>query len=465
MRQPAAPETLWQKLSAAKNLADRWLCGADAILRLEALTRGSSLGGRIDELRGRSVLVAIKDQLPASLALIELDGVARRMVLCPPDLPPEYVPPIIATASVDAVVCDPPGAGPGAEIVECVVTCTPTLALGAPERRASEQTEWILLTSGTTGVPKLVVHDLSSLAGAITFQGALGNRAVWSTFYDIRRYGGLQIFLRAMLGGGSMVLSNAGEPVASFLVRAGTRDVTHISGTPSHWRRALMSPSAHRMAPRYVRLSGEIADQAILDHLRAAYPHADVAHAFASTEAGVAFDVGDGLAGFPASLIDEPRAGVEMRVEDGSLRIRSSRIAHRYLGSRVEQIHDANGFVDTGDMVELRDGRYHFVGRRGGIINIGGLKVHPEEVEAVINRHPCVQMSLVKARKSPITGAIVVADIVVNAAIGAPATEGLKSEILDACRKVLARHKVPTVIRFVRALDVSASGKLARPHA
>jgi len=81
------------------------------------------------------------------------------------------------------------------------------------------------------------------------------------------------------------------------------------------------------MAPRYVRLSGEIADQAILDHLRAAYPHADVAHAFASTEAGVAFDVGDGLAGFPASLIDEPRAGVEMRVEDGSLRIRSSRIA------------------------------------------------------------------------------------------------------------------------------------------
>jgi acyl-coenzyme A synthetase/AMP-(fatty) acid ligase len=74
-------------------------------------------------------------------------------------------------------------------------------------------------------------------------------------------------------------------------------------------------------------------------------------------------------------------------------------------------------------------------------------------------------MSLVKARKSPITGAIVVADIVINAAIGAPDTEGLKSEILDACRQVLPRHKVPTVIRFVRALDVSASGKLARPHA
>ena len=126
MRQPV-PESLWQKLSAAENLADRWLCGADASLPLEALTRGSSFGGRLDELRGRSVLVATKDQLPAALALIELDGVARRIVLCPPDLPPEYIPSIIATASVDAFVGDPRAAEPGAESVGCVVTCTPSL--------------------------------------------------------------------------------------------------------------------------------------------------------------------------------------------------------------------------------------------------------------------------------------------------------------------------------------------------
>lgn len=464
MRQPAA-EALWQRLSAAENLADRWLYGADASLPLEALTRRSSLGGRLDELRGRSVLVATKDQLPAALALIELDGIARRIVLCTPDLPPEGMRSIVATASVDAIVGDPRGTDPGGEGVGRFVACTPSLAPCALDRRASEQTEWILLTSGTTGVPKLVVHSSSSLAGAITGRTTLGGRSVWSTFYDIRRYGGLQIFLRAMLGGGSMVLSSAHEAVASFLVRTETREVTHISGTPSHWRRALMSPAARRMTPRYVRLSGEIADQAILDQLRAVYPDAVVAHAFASTEAGVAFDVDDGLAGFPARLIDEPAAGVEMRVEKGSLRIKSARTACRYLGSLAEPLHDADGFVDTGDMIELRDGRYHFVGRRGGIINIGGLKVHPEEVEAVINRHPCVHMSLVKARKNPITGSIVVADIVVDAASGAPETEGLKSEILDTCRQVLARHKVPTAIRFVPALEVLASGKLARPHA
>ena len=51
--------------------------------------------------------------------------------------------------------------------------------------------------------------------------------------------------------------------------------------------------------------------------------------------------------------------------------------------------------------------RYYFVGRSGGIINVGGLKVHPEEVEAVINSHPCVRMSLVRSRRNPITGAVV----------------------------------------------------------
>jgi acyl-coenzyme A synthetase/AMP-(fatty) acid ligase len=213
-------------------------------------------------------------------------------------------------------------------------------------------------------------------------------------------------------------------------------------------------------------LSGEIADQAILDGLRFYYQEAGIAHAFASTEAGVAFEIGDGLAGFPASLIGQQGTSVEMKIEDGSLRIRSARNAMRYLGSASESLADKDGFVDTGDMVERRDGRYYFVGRRDGIINVGGLKVHPEEVEAVINRHPGVQMSLVKARKSPITGAVVVADVVAKCELdrsGATAgTETLKSEILEICHRALAPHKVPATIRFVPSLNVAASGKLAR---
>jgi acyl-CoA synthetase (AMP-forming)/AMP-acid ligase II len=457
---------LWGWTCAAGRLLERFIANSEQRISLGDFVRGSCLGGRLEELGGRSVLLATSDQLAAASALLELDGVARRIVIGPPDLSFEHVPSIIAAGEVDALVSDRTAPEVGAASVERVVTCRPRPAEVGPTRRACRETEWILLTSGTTGRPKLVLHTLSTLTGAITRAKGLGDPILWSTFYDIRRYGGLQVLLRALIGGGSLLLPGTHEPTEEFLRRAGRASVSHISGTPSHWRRALMSPAAREISPRYVRLSGEIADEAILSALQAFFPNAKVAHAFASTEAGVAFEVGDGHAGFPASLVGQTGGSVELRVENGSLRIRSRRTAIRYVGEQAEALADEDGFVDTGDMVELKEGRYHFVGRRGGIINVGGLKVHPEEVEAVINRHPRVRMSLVKARKNPLTGAVVAADVVVNGEPGhfgeAGGAEALRSAILEACHRALAPHKVPAVIRFVDSVAVAPSGKLVR---
>ena len=116
-------------------------------------------------------------------------------------------------------------------------------------------------------------------------------------------------------------------------------------------------------------------------------------------------------------------------------------------------------------MVELRGDRYHFVGRRGGVINIGGLKVHPEEIEAVINRHAEVRMSRARPRRNPITGAIVVADVVLEDGCDVRRSGEIRNSILADCRAHLALHKVPAVIRFVEALDITAAGKLARADA
>jgi acyl-coenzyme A synthetase/AMP-(fatty) acid ligase len=119
-------------------------------------------------------------------------------------------------------------------------------------------------------------------------------------------------------------------------------------------------------------------------------------------------------------------------------------------------------------MVELQQGRYHFRGRVGGVINVGGLKVYPEEVEAVLNSDPRVRMSLVRARRNPITGAVVVADVVLaNPASpdAADTPDTVKSDLLDACRRNLAAHKVPAMLRFVPALEFTAAGKLVRPNA
>ena len=90
---------------------------------------------------------------------------------------------------------------------------------------------------------------------------------------------------------------------------------------------------------------------------------------------------------------------------------------------------------------------------------MGGLKVYPEEVEAVINQHPDVRMAMVRGRKSPITGALVVADVVLK---GEPDPDSARREILKICHESLPSYKVPAAIRFVPALAMASAGKLNR---
>ena len=414
-----------------------------------ALAEGNPLSVPLASLAGAHVLLRTRSQLAAALALVALDGVAQRLVIAPADLKDEHLADVAARAGIDTLVSDGEAMA-GLRHVAVLTRLAP--AADVPHRTDSE---WVMFTSGTTGAPKMVAHSLEALAGAIPPRGEDG--IVWGTFYDIRRYGGLQILLRALLGGASLVLSEEGEAAGDFLARLSEAGVTHLTGTPSHWRRALMSPAIARIAPRYLRLSGETADQAVLDALKARFPEAAISHAYASTEAGVGFEVTDGLEGFPAEMVGRP-GRVEMRVVEDALQIRSPRSARDYVGGAESLKED--GWVDTGDLIELRGRRYYFAGRRGGIINVGGLKINPEEVEAVINCHPGVALSRVSGRRNPITGAIVVAEIVL--ADTANDNASFRDELLCFCREKLPAFKVPAMLRFVQKLELTAGGKLAR---
>src|SRR5271170_2073953 len=189
--------SLWEAISTTVNACDPFISNAETSVALRDLLAGSVLGGRCQELSGSSVLIATTDQLIAAAALIELDGVARRMVLCPPDLPAESLRSIVKSAEADAIVSDRIIDGPGSARVSSFIHCDGKIVPKGYGSSGRYETEWVLLTSGTTGVPKLVVHKLASLAGAIDIGKPGNGRMIWSTFYDIRRYGGLQIFLRA----------------------------------------------------------------------------------------------------------------------------------------------------------------------------------------------------------------------------------------------------------------------------
>ena len=89
------------------------------------------------------------------------------------------------------------------------------------------------------------------------------------------------------------------------------------------------------------------------------------------------------------------------------------------------------------------------------MINVGGQKVYPEEVEAVLTQHPAVRIARVWARKSPVTGALVAADVILQ-------DKATMSEIQAYCRYHLAAWKVPVAIREVNSIALSPAGKVSR---
>ncbi len=425
-----------------------------------ALAAGDCLEGDPLRLAGRNGVLVLANQLQVAAALFALDGWARRIVISPPDLERKHLAAVLRDAEADFVVFDGEGAPPPNLEAPLLVPCRPHRHANAARPDRNTPTEWVLLTSGTTGDPKMVAHSFATLTHAVPQPSAAAEVENWATFYDIRRYGGLQIFLRGCAGAGSLTLRGADESADSFLARAGAAGVTHISGTPAHWRLVLMNAARDRIHPKCVRLSGEIADDSLIRALSGCYPQAQVVHAYASTEAGVIFEIDDGQAGFPQRLLEASPNDVALKLVDGSLRVKSPGTALRFVGAQAAALHDDDGFVDTGDAIRLTGDRCHFAGRRGGVINIGGAKVHPEEIEAIINQHPGVHSSLAKGLRNPITGSIVVADVVLKPDVAA--TPALKDEIISACARELAPYKVPALICFVASLAVTATGKLAR---
>jgi acyl-coenzyme A synthetase/AMP-(fatty) acid ligase len=437
-------------LIARHGAGQREISTANHTLRLANFATLSPFGAERRRFAGRSVVLAVQDMAKAAAALIDLDGLAARLFLAPPGFAPEHLTLAAQRLEADALIYEGEAPYEAPVMSQVELPMRPRGDDDAPPR----VTEWVLPTSGTSGPPKLAVHTLQTLTGAL---GPVPHQE-WATFYDIRRYGGLQILLRALAGSGSLRLAGPDEPMDSFLDRLGAFNVTHVSGTPTHWRKALMSGAAARIAPPYVRLSGEIADDAALSGLAAAFPQARIEHAYASTEAGVVFGVADGRAGFPAEWLS--RTGdVEMRLTDGALQVRSARRALRLIGAEGPLV-DEDGFLDTGDMVEVRGDRCYFLGRRGGIINVGGAKVHPEEVEAVLNALPGVRASRVFAKANPIMGALVSAEIVLDRP--GDASREREREILVEARAKLPKHMAPARLSFVAELPMTAAGKLRR---
>ena len=122
---------------------------------------------------------------------------------------------------------------------------------------------------------------------------------------------------------------------------------------------------------------------------------------------------------------------------------------------------DAEGFVDTGDMVEQRGDRScSWAGAAASSMSAAPRSI-PRKSRRRSTRTPRVRASRVFARKNPITGALVVADVVLREGAGA-AGRRFEREILAACRARLPAYMTPARLRFVAELPMTDGGKLQR---
>jgi acyl-CoA synthetase (AMP-forming)/AMP-acid ligase II len=327
-------------------------------------------------------------------------------------------------------------------------------------RPAAASSRICLMTSGTTGRPKVAAYTQEHLVDRFANQPGLaaiaGSR--WLMTYQPTTFAGLQVMLTALYSGGALILAETRSPQA-FLDAAEQHAVTHISGTPTFWRSLLMAATPRSLrALRQVTLGGEAVDQPTLDRIHATFPQARITHMYASTEAGVVFSVNDSRAGFPAAWLSEGVQGSQLRIRDGLLEVRAPRQMAGYLGGAVAAPFAEDGWLRTGDRVAVDGDRVRFLGRLDSVINVGGSKVDPFAVETFLLGLEGVAEARVTGIRNPITGFVVAAEIVLTK----------RTDPQTACERILAEcyiglpgAHVPRVLRIVDSIQALQSGKKA----
>jgi acyl-CoA synthetase (AMP-forming)/AMP-acid ligase II len=270
--------------------------------------------------------------------------------------------------------------------------------------------------------------------------------------------------LQALLNWTTLVTLRSFDPeiVAHAMKQAG---VTHASGTPTFWRRLIL------FAPRdilsacpleQITMGGEPATQGLLDQLATVFPNTRLIHIYASTELGRLFAVSDRHEGFPARFLEKgPEKGIELRIRDDELFARSSNAMLGYEESTADKRtpSDQDGWIATGDIVELSGDRVLFRGRKTDVINVGGRKVLPARVESVLRSAPGVGDVRVYGKRSSLVGQLVAADVVL---LPGSREQEVRNDISQLARARLADHEIPRVLRVVDSLAHNEAMKVVR---
>jgi acyl-coenzyme A synthetase/AMP-(fatty) acid ligase len=256
----------------------------------------------------------------------------------------------------------------------------------------------------------------------------------------------------------TIVVPTARDPDAVCALIAKHR-VNVLPASPTFLNLILLSGACVRHDLRRLKLvtyGTEPMPEGLLARLKAALPGARFLQTFGTSETGIVRTASKSSTS-TLMRIDDPHQ--EYRIVDGELWLRSGTQILGYLNASSDRFTE-DGWFCTGDLVEEADDGYlRIVGRREEIINVGGQKVLPSEVESVLLAMPAIADCAVRGERNAITGQAVVADVVL-----APQADpqGIRQQVRRHCRARLERYKVPAKVAVVEKTRFSDRFKKRR---
>ncbi|WP_313892557.1 AMP-binding protein [Psychrobacillus sp.] len=314
--------------------------------------------------------------------------------------------------------------------------------------QATQKWNVTLYTSGTTGRPKKVSHSFQSITRNVKKYTKLEND-VWAFAYNPTHMAGLQVFFQALLNQNTLiyVFDESMKRIPELIEKYG---VTNISATSTFYRNVLpyLQEDIYSMIKR-VTFGGEKFDAVLEGKLKNIFPNAKMTNVYASTEAGSLF----AAQGDTFEIREEHLLLVKITTEQ-------ELCIHNSLLGYSDSLATDDMWFHTGDLVEMRDEtHFTFLSRQSDMINVGGYKVNPLEVEDLLIQVPGVVDILVKSKKNSVTGELLVADVIKADEVD---EKELKKEIKQFAATHLQEWKVPRIIKFVDELPSTRTGKKVR---
>jgi len=424
---------------------------------------------------GAVVAVSVENSFSLVAAVLALWRVAATVALVPPGYGTKE------RAEIES------GVRPEAWLMSASAVASAGADLGAPHRiehappldvelrlipRATRATSTagalIKFSSGSTGMPKgILLTGENVMAEADNVVGTLGlgpGDRILAPVSLSHSYGFDLGVLGALFSGAALHIAPPFVP-RRFLGEAAAAGITHVLGVPPLYRALVHGGEAWpdlRCVRYFLSCTARLpADVVIAFHDRFGQP---ICQHYGASEVGAA------TTHDPARVLDHPESvgrpmrGVDVRIvrssgapsapgESGEVVVRSGAVARGYVMGAPKRSPFRDGAFHMGDVGWLNDGFLTIVGRLDNLINVGGLKVSPEEVVQVLERHPAVGEAAVSGAPTPSGEEVVYAAVTL---LG-PATE---AELLGFCRRHLAEHKVPRRVELVDQLPRGPTGKI-----